>query len=76
MTAKAAEWKSRLVKLSPEDRAALAHFLIESLDHEKDAAVEAAWDEELKRRADEIRSGEMVGEPAAQVFRELRAKYS
>ena len=76
MTTKAEELKSELAALPVEDRAALAHFLIDSLDPDEDAAVEAAWDEELKRRAAEIRSGELVGEPAEQVFRELRAKYS
>ena len=37
---------------------------------------EAAWDVELARRADEIKSGKAEGEPAAIVFAELREKYS
>jgi hypothetical protein len=31
---------------------------------------------ELKRRAAEIESGRVVGEPAEKMLRELRAKYS
>ena len=33
-------------------------------------------DEELQRRAQEIESGQATGEPAENVLRELRAKYS
>ncbi len=76
MTAKAERLKAALVELTPEDRAELARYLIESLDDEQEQGVEAAWDEELKRRAAEIESGRVVGEPAEKVLRELRAKYS
>jgi putative addiction module component (TIGR02574 family) len=65
-----------LARLPSKDRAALARFLIASLDDEVDDDAEAAWDEELKRREEEIRSGKEVGEPAEKVMRELRAKYS
>jgi len=76
MTAKAERLKQELADLTPEDRAELARFLVESLDEEADQGVEAAWDEELKRRAAEIESGHASGEPAEKVLRELRAKYS
>ncbi len=76
MTAKAERIKSELAALTTEDRAELARFLIQSLDEGEDQGVEEAWDEELKRRAVEIESGRVTGEPAENVLRELRAKYS
>jgi hypothetical protein len=38
--------------------------------------VEADWDAELTRRANEIRSGTIVGKPADQVFAELNGRYA
>lgn len=76
MTAKAERLKSELGALTPEERAELARFLVQSLDEEQEQGVEAAWDAELKRRAAEIESGRVGGEPAEKVLRELRAKYS
>jgi putative addiction module component (TIGR02574 family) len=67
--------KSQLGELTNAEKADLAHFLIHSLD-EEDGDVEAAWDEELLRRTNEIKSGEAIGKPAEQVFSELRKKYS
>jgi putative addiction module component (TIGR02574 family) len=68
--------KATLSQLPIEDRAALAHFLIQSLDEEEDSEAEAAWDAELERRFAEIESGQAVGEPVEQVMARLRAKYS
>jgi putative addiction module component (TIGR02574 family) len=48
---------TELTKLSDSERGELAHFLIQSLDQETDGDVESAWDNELERRADEIKSG-------------------
>jgi putative addiction module component (TIGR02574 family) len=76
MTAKAERIKSELVGLTPQDRAELVRFLIESLDGDEEQGVAAAWDEELKRRAEEIQSGRVTGEPAENLLREMRAKYS
>jgi putative addiction module component (TIGR02574 family) len=76
VTAKARRIKTELANLTPEDRAELVRFLIESLDGEEEQGVQAAWDEELKRRATDIESGRVVGEPAEKMLRELRAKYS
>jgi putative addiction module component (TIGR02574 family) len=76
MRAKAERLKSELAELTPEDRAELARFLVQSLDDEDLLSIEEAWDEVLKRRAEEIESGRVAGEPAENVLRELRAKYS
>jgi putative addiction module component (TIGR02574 family) len=76
VTAEAQRFKSELGGLTLEDRAELVRFLIESLDGEEEQGVQAAWDEELKRRAAEIESGRVIGEPAEKMLRELHAKYS
>ena len=76
MTEIAERLEPTLTQLSAHDRAALAYFLIHSLDEVEDADAEAAWDVELARRAEEIESGKAIDEPAAKVFNELREKYS
>ena len=75
MTALGEKLKSELARLPIEDRAELASFLIGSLDEGADSDAEAAWDAELARRAEEIRTGKVVGVPAEKVFADLRAKY-
>ena len=76
MTDIAERLKPELAGLSAQDRAALASFLIRSLDEAEDADAEAAWDAELARRAEDIKSGKAIGIPADQVFADLRKKYS
>jgi putative addiction module component (TIGR02574 family) len=76
MSQVAEQLKSQLSRLSPQERGELAQFLIHSLDESADAEAEAAWDAELARRMEEIKSGQAIGEPAHNVFVELRKKYS
>jgi putative addiction module component (TIGR02574 family) len=76
MTDKAIELKPTLASLPEADRAALATFLIESLDVETDDDADDAWAEELDRREKRIRAGLAKGEPAEKVFAELREKHS
>jgi len=64
--------RNELAVLSDTDRAELAHFLIQSLQPQADAGVESAWDAELERRGNQIRTGQAAGEPAEKVFSELR----
>lgn len=45
------------LRLSPEERAALAGELIQSLDTEVDADAEAAWSAEIRSRLAQIDSG-------------------
>jgi putative addiction module component (TIGR02574 family) len=75
MTAKAERMKSELAGLTAENRAELVRFLIESLDGDEEQDVAAAWDEELKRRAEQIQGGRVTGEPAEKRFREMRATH-
>lgn len=59
------------------DRAHLAHRLLVSLDEdveEDPAEVERAWEEEIRRRLDEVEAGTAELIPAEQVFAELRAR--
>jgi hypothetical protein len=55
-------------------------WLIESLlikdDHEPEAAVEAAWDGEVKRRLDEIDSGAVKMMPAEEVHARMIERLS
>jgi putative addiction module component (TIGR02574 family) len=62
---------AQLGGLSQQERAALAHAVLLSLEPE-DVDAEEAWDKELVRRAARIRSGEATGIPAEQVFAEWR----
>lgn len=75
MSATAERIRTELLNLDETDRAELARFLILSLDEGADNDAGPAWDAELKRRAEEIRNGQALGEPAEKVFSELRAKH-
>jgi putative addiction module component (TIGR02574 family) len=72
MTVAAEALKAQLARLPIEDRAELAHYLIDTLDEAIDPDAEVAWDAELERRGAEIRSGTAAGESAASVFARLR----
>lgn len=58
--------------LPPGQRAKLVERLITSLD--RDPEVEAAWDEEIKRRIAELDAGRIESSPAEEVFAEARAR--
>jgi putative addiction module component (TIGR02574 family) len=58
--------------LPPEDRARLAEELLASLHENADSEIEAAWDEEIRRRIMEIESGTAKLIPAEEVFAEIR----
>jgi putative addiction module component (TIGR02574 family) len=62
--------KGQLEHLSTEDKIELAHFLLISLEPEEEG-VAAAWDLEISRRVEEIRSGRASGVPAEEIFAEL-----
>ncbi|MDD5139372.1 MAG: addiction module protein [Verrucomicrobiales bacterium] len=75
MTAIAEKLKTELVELPANDRARLAHFLIQSLPLPP-AMSEHEFDAELERRAREIREGKAKGGPVEKVIAELREKIS
>ena len=66
-------WKEA-ADLSEADRASLAGLLIESLEGEPDAEVEAAWAVEIERRVAEMESGKVQGIPWEQVRQRLLGK--
>lgn len=57
MTQQASELLQRALSLSEEERAELAGSLIESLDPAADEAAEAAWNQEIARRTEDLDSG-------------------
>ena len=60
------------LKLDPGERARIAHELIVSLDEgPTEEGVEAAWEQELERRAGEIDSGAVKLEPWSKLRQEL-----
>jgi putative addiction module component (TIGR02574 family) len=59
------------LKLSPEERAALAGTLLDSLDKEMDPDVEEAWASEFARRAQEIDSGKVKCVPWSKARRDI-----
>lgn len=65
------ELAQRARALPPEERVRLAEELLATV-HEVDADVDAAWDEEIRRRVEEIDSGMATLIPAEEVFAEVR----
>lgn len=66
----------RAFELPPEERAELAHKLIVSIDGAVDREVEAAWDAEIERRVNDIKTGKAKGRPSEEILAEIRARYS
>jgi putative addiction module component (TIGR02574 family) len=58
--------------LTADERAEVALRLMESLDEEPEADVEAAWAVEVRSRVDALRQGDLSTRPAVEVFREAR----
>jgi putative addiction module component (TIGR02574 family) len=58
-------------ELSDEDRATLAGLLIESLEGEPDADVEAAWAAEIEKRVTELDAGLVKSVPWEEVRQRL-----
>ena len=65
------ELSRKALSLSPEERVQLAEKLLATVQ-KVDTEVEAAWDEEIKRRIAEIENGTAKLIPAEDVFAEVR----
>jgi len=63
-------WKEA-AELTEQDRATLAGLLIESLEGEPDADVEAEWAAEIERRVAELEAGTVTTVPWEQVRQRL-----
>ena len=70
------EIEAEIRKLSLQDRAALAKWIVETLDELSQAEVEALWAEEAERRLDELEQGLVTAIPAEEVLRRARAAIS
>lgn len=79
MTVATKKIAKQALALPESERARLAQLLMKSLEapgEEIDPKEwEKVWNIELKKRIGDIRSGKVKAVPAAQVMRELRAKY-
>lgn len=70
------ELEAEIKKLSLGDRAALAKWIVESLDELSESEVEALWAKEAERRLDELEQGLVTEIPAEEVIRRTRAAIS
>lgn len=61
------------LQLSPEERAALAGELIQSLDTEVDADAEAAWSSEIHARLAQVDAGLAKTVPWSEARRRIHA---
>jgi putative addiction module component (TIGR02574 family) len=73
MTQEAAELLQKALALPEAERAELASTLIESLDSVTDRDVEAAWQQEIARRVEELQSGKAKTIPWKAVREKARA---
>lgn len=75
MTPQVSEVLEKALTLSLPERSLLIDRLIESMDDSPaEEGVEEAWDEEIKRRVDDIRSGKVETIPGEEVRRRLAAR--
>ncbi|MGH9639963.1 MAG: addiction module protein [Bryobacteraceae bacterium] len=65
--------EQEVLKLPAEDRARLAHELLESLDNLPPPELDRLWVEEAARRATQIDAGEVELVSAEEVDRKARA---
>ncbi len=70
------EIEAEIKKLDLKDRAALAKWVVESLDELSELEIEALWAEEAERRLDEMERGQVAEIPAEEVLRRARAAIS
>jgi putative addiction module component (TIGR02574 family) len=69
------ELATQAITLSAEDRARLADLLLASLPAGEDPDVDAAWDEEIRRRVEAVELGAARLVPAEEVHAEARKIY-
>ena len=75
VTPQLSELLEKALALPTQDRGLLVDRLIASLDEEPaEEGVEAAWDEEIKRRVEDIRTGRVKTIPGEQVLGRLKAR--
>ena len=77
MTTLVEELSQKARTLSPEDRARLAEDLLASLEDASESVetVEAAWEQEIRQRVQDVKGGTARLVPAEDVFAETRRIY-
>lgn len=70
----AARLWSEALKLPPEERAALAASLLDSLEEAVDEGAEAAWASEIAKRLEELDSGRVIPVPWAEARRQILSR--
>ena len=66
------ELEKKAKSLTPDERAQLAEFLLESIQEPPVAEIAAAWDREIEERAAAYDRGELQTVSAEEVFAEAR----
>ena len=69
------EIMSAALALPPDSRAMLVEHLLQSLDAEDQAQIDALWAEEAERRDAEIEHGKVDPIPGEEVMKRLRSRY-
>jgi putative addiction module component (TIGR02574 family) len=72
MSPEVSDLLKRALTLPVEERVALAHTLLDSLEG-TDESVQKAWDEEVARRIEDLKAGKAVTVSWEQLHRELLA---
>ena len=76
VTPQLSELLEKALALSTQERGFLIDRLIASLDEiAPEEGVEATWDDEIRRRVDDIRSGRVKTIPGEQVLQELADEF-
>jgi putative addiction module component (TIGR02574 family) len=73
MTERTQELLQKALTLPDDERAELAGSLIATLETNIDPDVDVAWQAEIARRADELRSGKVSTVPWPEVQRKARS---
>ena len=73
MNARADQLLDEALALEPDERSVLAFALLSSLDGEDEATAEKAWNEEILRRKNELRTGATTAVPWAEARARLAA---
>ena len=76
MSPEVSELLKRALSLPVDERAALANTLLDSLETTNESvtdSVEEAWDREVARRIEDLKTGKAVTVPWEQLHRELLA---
>ena len=76
MSPEVSDLLKRALALSVDERTALANTLLDSLETTNESvteSVEEAWDQEVARRIEDLKTGKAVTVPWEQLHRELLA---